>query len=47
MNDRDDSPVAALSVSAPTDRLPGDKRDEIVESVLSTATSLAESLGRV
>jgi DNA-binding IclR family transcriptional regulator len=47
VSDRDDSAVAALSVSAPTDRLPGDKRDEIVESVLSTATNLAESLGRV
>jgi IclR family acetate operon transcriptional repressor len=47
VSDRDDHPVAALSVSAPADRVSGDKRDEIVESVLSTAATLAESLGRL
>lgn len=45
--DRDDEPVAALSVSAPTDRLPPSRRPEVVEAVLSTAAQLAESIGRL
>jgi DNA-binding IclR family transcriptional regulator len=47
VTDRNDEPVAALSVSAPTDRLPRGGRAEVVEAVLSTATGLAESLGRM
>ena len=45
--DRDDAPVAALSVSAPTERLPASERPAVIEAVLSTAAHLAESIGRV
>ena len=45
--DRGGEPVAALSVSAPSDRVPRAKRSEITESVLAVAVTLAESLGRV
>jgi DNA-binding IclR family transcriptional regulator len=45
--DRDDEPVAALSVSAPTERVGRAQRAEVVEAVLMTATTLAESLGRL
>ena len=45
--DRDGAPVAALSVSAPTDRLPPAARDEVVEAVVAAATTLSESLGRL
>jgi DNA-binding IclR family transcriptional regulator len=45
--DRDDEPVAALSVSAPTDRLPPAARRAVVEAVLTTAAHLAESMGRL
>jgi DNA-binding IclR family transcriptional regulator len=45
--DRDDEPVAALSVSAPADRLPPSKQPEVVEAVLGTAAHLAESIGRL
>jgi DNA-binding IclR family transcriptional regulator len=39
--------VAALSVSASTDRLPRAKRPEVIESVLAAVTTLSDSLGRV
>lgn len=45
--DRGGEPVAALSVSAPTDRVPRAKRSEITESVVAVALTLAESLGRL
>jgi DNA-binding IclR family transcriptional regulator len=45
--DRDDVPIAALSVSAPTVRLTKDQRAEAVEAVLMTVTNLTESLGRL
>ena len=45
--DRDDEPVAALSVSAPTDRLPPAQLPDVVEAVVSTAAHLAESIGRL
>jgi DNA-binding IclR family transcriptional regulator len=45
--DRDDEPAAALSVSAPTERTGRAQRADIVEAVLMTATTLAESLGRL
>lgn len=44
---RDGQPVAALSVSAPTQRLPDAKRAEIIEGVLSTCARLSETLGRL
>jgi DNA-binding IclR family transcriptional regulator len=40
-------PVAALSVSAPRDRLPRGKRAEVTESVVAVAMTLTESLGRL
>lgn len=45
--DRDGAPVAALSVSAPTDRLPAAARDQVVDAVVTAATTLSESLGRL
>ncbi len=45
--DRDGRPAAALSVSAPTQRLPDAKRSEIIEGVLSTCARLSETLGRL
>jgi DNA-binding IclR family transcriptional regulator len=45
--DRDDEPVAALSVSAPTERLAGDRRAEAIACLLAATTNLAESLGRL
>ncbi|HEY8544539.1 MAG TPA: IclR family transcriptional regulator C-terminal domain-containing protein, partial [Acidimicrobiales bacterium] len=45
--DRDGEPVAALSVSAPADRLPPSKQPEVVEAVLGTAAHLTESIGRL
>jgi DNA-binding IclR family transcriptional regulator len=45
--DRDDEPVAALSVSAPADRLPAAAQPAVVEAVLTTAAHLAESIGRL
>ena len=45
--DRDHLPVAALSVSAPADRLPRRDRAVVAEAVLTTATHLAESIGRL
>lgn len=45
--DRDDQPVAALSVSAPVDRLPDSARPAVIEAVLTTAANLTESIGRV
>jgi DNA-binding IclR family transcriptional regulator len=45
--DRDDRPAAALAVSAPTDHLVRGRRDEVAAAVVSTATRLSESLGRV
>jgi len=45
--DRDEEPVAALSVSAPIDRLPPSARPAVVEAVLTTAAHLAESIGRL
>ena len=45
--DRDDLPIAALSVSAPTERLTKDLRADAVEAVLMAVTNLAESLGRL
>lgn len=45
--DREEEPVAALSVSAPTDRLPQAKRRAVIEAVRTTAAHLAESIGRL
>jgi DNA-binding IclR family transcriptional regulator len=45
--DRDDEPVAALSVSAPSDRLPEPDQPAVVEAVLTTAAHLTESIGRL
>ena len=45
--DRDDQPVAALSVSAPTERLSLAAQPAVIEAVLTTATQLAESIGRL
>lgn len=45
--DRDERPVAALSVSAPDERLTKDRRVEVTEAVVVTAARLAESLGRL
>jgi DNA-binding IclR family transcriptional regulator len=45
--DRDDEPVAALSVSAPSDRLPASEQPAVIEAVLTTAAHLAESIGRL
>jgi DNA-binding IclR family transcriptional regulator len=45
--DRDQQPAAALSVSAPTERLTPDRRAEIVDAVVTTAARLGESLGRL
>lgn len=45
--DRDRAPVGALSVSAPTDRLDKARRDAVIDHVVSTATRLSESLGRL
>jgi DNA-binding IclR family transcriptional regulator len=45
--DRGGEPVAALSVSAPSERVPRAKRSEITGSLLAVAVTLAESLGRV
>lgn len=44
---RDGHPAAALSVSAPTQRLTDGKRAEIIEGVLSTCARLSETLGRL
>jgi IclR family acetate operon transcriptional repressor len=43
--DRGDLPVAALAVSAPTDRVKG-RRDELIEAVVTTATRLSEVASR-
>jgi DNA-binding IclR family transcriptional regulator len=40
-------PVAALSVSAPRDRLPRGKRAEVTESVVAVAMTLTDSIGRL
>lgn len=45
--DRDDEPVAALSVSAPSDRLSEADRPAVVEAVLTTTAQLAEAIGRL
>ena len=45
--DRAERPAAALSVSAPADRLTGARRGEVVDAVVTTATRLSESLGRL
>jgi IclR family transcriptional regulator, KDG regulon repressor len=45
--DRGLSPVAALSVSAPSDRLPRAEREAVITDVVATATRLGESLGRL
>ncbi|MFP4512926.1 MAG: IclR family transcriptional regulator C-terminal domain-containing protein, partial [Acidimicrobiales bacterium] len=45
--DRDDRPAAALAVSAPTDHLGRKRRDEVATTLVSTATRLSESLGRL
>ena len=43
--DRSDAPVAALAVSAPTDRVKG-RRDDLIEAVVTTATRLSEVASR-
>ncbi len=45
--DRDQRPAAALAVSAPADHLDRQRRDEVAAAVVSTATRLSESLGRL
>jgi IclR family KDG regulon transcriptional repressor len=45
--DRDSRPVAALSVSAATERCDRVARAEIVEAVLTAVAGLAESVGRL
>jgi DNA-binding IclR family transcriptional regulator len=45
--DRNEEPVGALSVSAPTERLDRAKRSAIAEAAVSTALRLGESLGRL
>lgn len=45
--DRDAEPVAALSVSAPTDRLTEADQPAVVEAVLTTTAQLAEAIGRL
>jgi DNA-binding IclR family transcriptional regulator len=45
--DRDERPAAALAVSAPSERLTKNRRDEVAGAVVSTATRLSESLGRL
>lgn len=44
--DRDQYPVAALIVSAPTERLPAAQRTAAIELVVDAAARLCESLGR-
>ncbi|MGY6501154.1 MAG: IclR family transcriptional regulator [Acidimicrobiales bacterium] len=45
--DRAGRPAAALAVSAPTDRVTDDVRAAIADEVVTTATRLSESLGRL
>lgn len=45
--DRDRAPVGALSVSAPNERLDDASREAIIDAVVTTATRLSESLGRL
>jgi DNA-binding IclR family transcriptional regulator len=44
---RDRQPVAAMSVSAPVQRLNEKKKQDIVEALLSTCSRLSETIGRV
>ena len=44
---RDGEPVAALLVSAPTQRLNEKKKHEIVEALLSTCSRLSETIGQI
>lgn len=44
---RDGEPAAALSVSAPTQRLNEKKKHEVVEALLSTCSRLSETIGQL
>ncbi len=44
--DREQQPVAALIVSAPSERITRDRRRTTIESVVAAAARLSESLGR-
>jgi DNA-binding IclR family transcriptional regulator len=45
--DRDGEPVAALTVSAPAERLTTEQQPAVIEAVQSTAAHLAASIGRL